>query len=640
MLIKKELATIDVLKCPEVKNVKKSVRYICAAEVFQLPRSGKVLVVDTFKRNKKDEPVLAMRFFTDAKIHLTCEEWPAKKWGHKNPEKLEWYSYFYSDPSDDELVLSILGSKRSWRKTVIGIVGDWVDDINWDRRRKREEAAESLQKKLFSMYPKLPENLGEYCDNHVFHNSYIFFSKKDKQGRRTARCGVCGHEFEQRRDVAHGQNGRCPKCGRYSAYKAAWIKKIWCDEDRICVAARVDGNLLLRWVTVHRYFDWPKFEKAYRYFDTAYNLHIQTEKGTTLYSYQMGAYDWHRNNNGTVCEAESFVYADNLDDVFGEKYHGVDLRMVIAQSGCNMRFGKLITNLEKYPEMEYLLKMGLTKLADQVSELVQTERSEKVSVQSVLGIDKQQLSVCRSMNVSLDELQIMRAYGKWISEDDLEEYRLLKIPGKYSGLVGSVLKNMSFEKFLNYFRKQRLLHFPSSTDQNITWYRDYIEMSEVLGVDLSRKSVRYPRDIKEAHDRLMTLLDSEGNEEVDAAFARVADPVVEDLGMYSYESKMFCIIVPQTRAEFIAEGQSLNHCVGRFPAYYNNHVAGTKMIFFIRKVTERERPFFTMEVDMKTFHILQLYGYGDCIAKKHVKRFAEGFVNALRKSREKGMKTA
>lgn len=199
---------------------------------------------------------------------------------------------------------------------------------------------------------------------------------------------------------------------------------------------------------------------------------------------------------------------------------------------------------------------------------------------------------------------------------------------------------MSFEKFLNYFHKQRQMHFPSSTDQNITWYRDYIEMSEVLGVDLSRKSVRYPRDIKEAHDRLMMLLDSEGNEEVDAAFARVADPVVEDLGMYSYESKMFCIIVPQTRAEFIAEGQSLNHCVGRFLHYYNNHVAGTRMIFFIRKVTERDRPFFTMEVDMKQFTILQLYGYGDCNAKKHVKRFAEGFVNALRKSREKGMKTA
>ena len=640
MLIKKELTSIDVLKCPELKNVERHIRYVCAAEVFQLQRSGKVLVVDTFKLSKKGEPVLALRFFTDAKTYVTCEEWPAKAWGHRNPERLEWCSYFYSDPSDDELVASILKSKRTWRRNAIQIVGDWVDDLIWERRQKREQAAEDLRKRLFQMYPKLPENLGEYCDNHVFQNSYLFFSKKDKRGGRTARCGVCGYEFEPRRDVQHNQNGRCPKCGRYSTYKAGWIKKIWADEDRICVAERVDGNLILRWVTVHRYFDWPKFEKAYRYFDTAYNLHIQTERGTTLYSYQMGAYDWFRNNNGTVCQTESFVYADNLDEVFGEKYHGVDLRMVIAQSGCNMKFGKLIANMEKYPEMEYLLKMGLTKLADRVSELATGVRAEKTDVKNVLGIDKQQLGVCRSMNISLGELQVMRSYGKWISEDNLEEYRLLKIPEKYGGLVSDVLKNMSFEKFLNYFRKQRQLHFPSTTDQNITWYRDYIEMSEVLGVDLSRKSVRYPKDIKEAHDRLMLLFDSVGNEEVDTALARVADPVAEDLGVYSYESKMFCIIVPQTRAEFIAEGQSLNHCVGRFPAYYDNHIAGTKMIFFVRRVTDRDRPFFTMEVDMKKLTILQLYGYGDCNAKKHVKRFAEGFVNALRKSREKERKTA
>lgn len=638
MLIKKELATIDVLNMPEVKAEKnRTYRYSCAAEVFELPRSGKVLVVDLFELRNY---ALAIRFFSDGKTFVTCNQWPAIGWGNRNPNGIVGYSYVYSEPSSDKLVISVLGQNRSWHETAMSVVGDWIDDINREKRERRAQAQTELQKKLFSMYPKLPENLGEYCDRNVFYNSYIIFSKKDKKGRREARCGVCGHSFEPRRDVQHNQNGRCPACGRSSVYKAGWIKKIWCDEARICVAERVDGNLLLRWIVVHRVFDWPKFEKEYSYFDKAYNLHIRTQKGTTLYSYQMGAYDWYRKNNGSICEEESHVYADNLDEVFGERYHGVDLRMTVAQSGCNMKFGKLIANMEKYPEMEYLLRMGLTKLADQVSELVSGERPEKVNVKSVLGIDKQQLSVCRSMNITLDELRVMRGYGKWISEENLEEYRLLKIPGKHTALVTGLLKEMSFEKFVNYFGKQRALHFPSSTDQNMTWYRDYIEMSEVLGVDLSRKSVRYPGDIKEAHDRLMALLDSMSNEESEAVFARVTDPVAEDLGMYSYESKRYCIIVPQTRAEFIAEGQSLNHCVGRFPMYYNNHVAGTKMIFFIRKTEERDRPFFTMEVDMKNFQILQLYGYGDCKAKEYVKRFAEGFANALRKSREKGMKTA
>ena len=640
MLFKKELETIGVLNCPEVEDEKRSYYYACAAEAFELKRSGKVLVLDLFRIGKKDKSDLQLRFFTDGKTFATCSQWPAISWGNRNPSGVVGYSNVYSEPKDDELVISVLGQRRSWRETAMSVVDDFVSDINWDRRVKRAHAQTELQKKLFSMYPKLPENLESYCDEHVFQNGYIFFSKKDKHGNRHARCGVCGHSFEPRRDVQHGQNGRCPVCGRYSVYKAEWIKKMLVDEDRICVAERAEGNLLLRWITVHRYFDWPKYEKQYRFYDSAYNLHIRTPKGITLYSYQMGAYDWYRRNNGKVCEVESFVYADNLDTVFGERFHNVDLRMTVAQKGCSMRFGRFLSNLEKYPEMEYLLKMGLTKLADRVDELVTGERPENVTFRSVLGISKQLLGVCRSMNITVEELRVLRAYGKWVSEEDLEDYRLLKIPGKYTGLVTEVLKNMSFEKFVNYFRKQKTMHFPSTTDHLITLYRDYIEMSEVLGVDLSRKSVRYPKDIKEAHDRLMLLFDDADNEEVNAAFSRAADPVVENLGICSYESKLFCIIVPQTRAEFIAEGQSLNHCVGRFPQYYNNHVAGTKMIFFIRKTENRGKPFFTMEVDMKDYKILQLYGYGDCKARNYVQRFAEGFVNALRKSKEKGSETA
>lgn len=638
MLIKKELATIGVLNIPNVRKEKHRVyRYAVAAEVYDLPRSGKVLVVDTFELRNNS---LAIRFFTDGKTYVTCNEWPALGWGNRNPKALDWYSYFYSDPSDDELVKSVLGEKRSWHTKAIEFVDDWVSDINWSKRERRARAERELKEKLFAMYPKLPENLADFCDSHVFFGGYIFFSKKDKHGRREARCGICGHSFEPRRDVKHGNHGYCPACGRHAVYKAEWIKKAEEDISTVCVAERVDGNLLLRWVNVHRRFQWPDFQKKHYFYDEAYNLHISEQKGITLYSYQMGAYDWYRQKNGTVCQTEAFVYADNLDEVFGEKYHGVDLRMTIAQNGCKMNFGKLLENMQKYPEMEYLLKAGLTALADRVGELVQGEKQEKPSYRSVLGIDKQMLPMYRHMNITLDEHRVIRAYGKWVSEENVEDYRLLKITGKQSDAVISVLKSMSIEKFNNYFTKQSHLHPTKTVDHLVTQYRDYIEMSVVLGVDLSRKSVRYPKDISEAHDRLMKLFDSVGNEEVDAAFARVTDPVVENMGMYSYESKMFCIIVPQSRSEFIAEGQSLNHCVGRYPKYYNNHVAGTKMIFFVRRVENRDKPFFTMEVDMETFKILQLYGYGDCEAQKHVRRFAEGFVNALKKSREKGKKTA
>ena len=95
---------------------------------------------------------------------------------------------------------------------------------------------------------------------------------------------------------------------------------------------------------------------------------------------------------------------------------------------------------------------------------------------------------------------------------------------------------------------------------------------------------------------------------------------------------VFCIVLPQKRSDLTTEGQSLNHCVGG-QAYANNHMAGKRLIFFVRKISNRAKPFFTMEVDMTDFRICQLYGFGDCSAPEDVRKFAEAFVKKLAPAR-------
>ena len=118
-------------------------------------------------------------------------------------------------------------------------------------------------------------------------------------------------------------------------------------------------------------------------------------------------------------------------------------------------------------------------------------------------------------------------------------------------------------------------------------------------------------------------------EQLNQEFHERVTQIYASLGLAGYQKGDFCIVLPQKRTDLIAEGQSLNHCVG-MDCYYRKHMEGQRMIFFIRAVSAPEKPYFTMELDVLTGRILQLYGFGDCSAPKDVRKFAEDFAMSVR----------
>lgn len=633
MLIKKELATVPLLPVPEIpKSEKRAYYYVANAQVCDLPRSGRILVADFYRIN---DHALQVRFFSDGKSYQCSKEWPAETWSKCNPRNdIGYCSKCYSDPEMDALVESVIGKQRKWSSGILSLVEDFVSDLNYEERCKKQRAQEELQKQHFAMFPKLPEDLMDYCDAQMFPSSYLFFTQKDKEGRRRVRCGVCGHEYEPDREVQHNFHGRCPSCGRTAVYKAIWIKKLCMDEGKICIAERVNGDLVVRWMHITRTFEWPKFEKRYRFGDTAYNLHLSSKKGVTSYDYYMNNWGWHRGKNGNICSQTSLVYTGNLREVFGPVFHGVDMEAVIHPSD-KIRFGVLLRNLEKFPETEYLLKLGLSALADKAEWLHSENKTARPTFTGVLGVSKQLLPMYQEMNVSYSEHQIIKAYGQWVSSEDIEEYRMLRPQRCSVDAVTGVLKTMSFSKFLNYFRKQKLESPGRGIEELVTKYRDYIEMSKALNIDLSHKSVRFPKDIVIAHDRLLPRFNTVKDAALDVAFAKAVAPIYAQLIIPESRSKNYCIVFPQVRSDLVREGQSLNHCVGSQERYYKNHMAGTKLILFVREIGKPEKPFVTMEVDMADFRILQIYGYGDKAPAPEVRKFAESFIKELGKQNRK-----
>lgn len=634
MLIKKELLTVPLLPIRKVpKEEKCGYYYTDSAAVVELPRSGRILFVDIYRVRDK---TLICRFCSDGKNYLCAEEWPAETWGRFNPRnKTGYISEHYSDETTDDLVKTFLGQQQRWYTRVISLIDDFVSSLNYEKRAKKWYNSLELMKRHFAMYSKRPEDLPEYCDNNVFPDGYLFFSKKGKDGSRKARCGVCGHEFTPEPHVHHNLRSHCPACGRLSVYKAEWIRRDCQQDGKICIAERVDGQLLIRWMHVTRMYQWPKFEKRYLFMDIDYSLYLPQKTKTVLYSYSHRNWGWSRNRNGTTCRDKSFVYTNNLKAVFGERFHGVSIPDVVHPKE-EMRLGVLLSNLGKYPETEYLLKMGLTALAEEAEYLQHPEGITCPTFAGVLGVSKQLLPMYQSMNITWFEHQIIRNYGKWVSEEDLEEFRMLRPAGCSVDDICNLLKTMTLQRFNHYFLKQKNESPNRKLYDLITLYRDYIEMSLGLNIDISHKSVRFPSDIVIAHDRLVEAFEPVKDEVTDRLFAMKVKPLYEKMSMPDREWKKYCIVLPQVRSDLIREGSSLNHCVGRQEQYYKNHMAGTKMIFFIRQVEKREKHFVTMEVDMRTMHILQIYGFGNKAPAPEVRKFAESFLKELGKSMRKG----
>jgi hypothetical protein len=53
------------------------------------------------------------------------------------------------------------------------------------------------------------------------------------------------------------------------------------------------------------------------------------------------------------------------------------------------------------------------------------------------------------------------------------------------------------------------------------------------------------------------------------------------------------------------------------------------MIFFIRKSAKPDKPYITLEIDMREQRIRQLYGFGDASPPSEVRRFANEFLRRL-----------
>ena len=257
---------------------------------------------------------------------------------------------------------------------------------------------------------------------------------------------------------------------------------------------------------------------------------------------------------------------------------------------------KFLRNYEKYPQAEYLMKMGLQKHVFSKQILIKAAKDKQF--RKWLWSNRQMLAG-RYFYVST----ILSAYRRGTSLLETQAYEEVKKTFCRERDFQPIREMLDgdYKPFFSYVAKQQI---------SARVYLDYLKACIFLGLDMSVDKNRYPHDFMRWHDirideykTAKALKDQEERAELYAKFASVAEKY---LPMQHNKRSGFVAIIARSPADLKVEGELLHHCVGGM-GYEQKFIREETLIFFIRAKDTQETPLVTVEYSLSQKKVLQCY---------------------------------
>ena len=327
-----------------------------------------------------------------------------------------------------------------------------------------------------------------------------------------------------------------------------------------------------------------------------------------------------------------FLYEKNLDKVLkGSPWQYSQLKEFYLAEKEPLYAIQYLVRYNRYPMLEYLVKLHLYRLAESVAYDNHYYSSDSgfnpkgKNLKEVLGLDKSHLPLLQRINPGLGQMKLIKALIHANVELDEE---LLRWCGNYSisrsENILVPLKHMTPYKLMKYVNEQYAKFCKISPYQSggyykmediLTDYRDYLCMSEGLELDLKNSFVLFPADLKKAHDKVNDISDKEQA----LVYDRQIQKQFEEMNQqYHFVKYGFAILLPHTAKEILEEGQNLHHCVG---SYVKKVVKRESTILFVRKASEQSKSLCTVEI--QNGELAQARCYGNQSPSPAVRRFLD-----------------
>lgn len=138
----------------------------------------------------------------------------------------------------------------------------------------------------------------------------------------------------------------------------------------------------------------------------------------------------------------------------------------------------------------------------------------------------------------------------------------------------------------------------------LNYYHDYLNMIHRMNDTRNfRPNFSTIEDVKLMHDNALEVYNLHKEEYAINAFNKNK----KKWKKFIYKNDTLMVIYPETPEEMAKEGIELHHCV---KSYIDRVTNGTTNILFIRKVSDPEKPFFTVEISNEGV-IEQVHGFGN-----------------------------
>ena len=500
--------------------------------------------------------------------------------------------------------------------------------LAYEKRMDAEERkAFRIQEKMRDV-PQVPEDFEDFIRNQVYNSDhFMYYDKKE------AYCTRCGSSTERTKDMKHNGISNCLACGEKVRFKSVGRMSEHDERKEALLIQKWKGEVILRYFKCSLKSE-NGHKESLQYTESVRTYHDGEikwyKKRYIQYRGIMGDMYWDDKMNPwhqIAYGVKTVLYPGNIEDIADT--HDLFIRLPakeLADEGVTLQWKYMLMGQQLQNEIfEKLYKAGLTRLAIEYIRNIHGMRTNYTQreLKKLLLISKPMMQYMQKNNSGKKVLEVLQdAFKDNCGLNDSEIFELAE-----NGILVSELKAISEKnKLIKMFHYLQNVKGYNSLRSNYQHYYDYVTMATSMNYNFDNGTVRYPKDLKAAHDKATSEFYEEETDKKKQKAMRENQKIklwAEELETrYGFENKEYLIVPPKNAGEIIEEGRRLHHCVGG-DNYLRNHNNGFAFILFMRKKDAPMEPYYTLEIDPKDNRIKQYYGKND---KKPDKKAVDDFL--------------
>lgn len=376
------------------------------------------------------------------------------------------------------------------------------------------------------------------------------------------------------------------------------------------------------------------------------------------YGYELFARCYHRYRNGEIAERQRYVFAKDgcvrygfgsagwkirtefrepvfcltsYGFTFDNSYQAIEMENIDRSDMKYSQYKKYTGNslIEylglycKHPNLEYLMKQNFNPIEEcytgfwgNVPKLTLSNNIDWKSnnLLEMLGLTRSEFKALKGQEHLYDVYKINKEHFPKVTPEDL--ILISKVFGYEYGTLKRFLDATGATP-------QRMSRYLADNQINTIDYSDYLDQCKQLRYNTKDTAICFPHNFEAMHERLSATIKYQHDKAIKAEFAKH----IEERKQLEFSGNDLMIVQPKQMADIAYEGKVLHHCVG---GYAERHAKGALSIMFIRKKSEPDKPYYTMEVSSDG-KIVQVRGKRNIAPDKDVDALIKDYETYLDK---------